>query len=414
MRLTLTRWSLASSYIRAMRVLMATRGSSGHIGPLAPFGHACMRAGHEVLVSAQRQHQGNVERAGLACAPVDDPPDHEWKPLLGQFAQMDVASAHELVVAEFFAGIDVRAALPGLGATVESWRPDVMVRESWEFASTLVAEQHGIPLARVGLGTAAVEAESIDLAATALDGFRADLGLPPDPAGDRLRDSPYLTMVPEPLEDPAVSAPVHTHRFRALAPEAAPSLTDWWPGNDDPLVYLSLGSVAAQPHLPYFPALYRATIEALAPLPVRVLVTVGNDGDPRELDPLPANAHVESWVPQEVVAAGAAAIVCHGGYGSTLGALAYGVPLVVLPLFSADQWANAEAVDRAGAGIALGGEGTGRRVFDLPDADAIGRLPGAVQRLLADAGYRTQARGIAEAIRALPLVDGAVDVLSAS
>ena len=307
-----------------MRVLMATRGSSGHIGPLAPFGHACMRAGHEVLVSAQRQHQGNVERAGLACAPVDDPPDHEWKPLLGQFAQMDMASAHELVVAEFFASIDVRAALPGLRATVESWRPDVMVRESWEFASTLVAEQHGIPLVRVGLGTAGVEAESIDLAAAALDRFRADLGMPPDPAGDRLRDSPYLTMVPEPLEDPAVPAPTLTHRFRAPAPEAVPSLTDWWPGNDDPLVYMSFGSVAAQPHLPYFPALYRAAIEALAQLPVRALVTVGNDGDPHELDPLPANVHVESWVPQGVAAARSAAIVCHGGYGSTLGALAPG------------------------------------------------------------------------------------------
>ena len=287
-----------------------------------------------------------------------------------------------------------------------------MVRESWEFASTLVAEQHGIPLARVGLGTAAVEAESIALAAAALDGFRAELGLPPDPAGDRLRDDP----VPDDGARAAGGPAVPRLRLRTASvpwhPRPGRSLTDWWPGNDDPLVYLSFGSVTAQPHLPYFPALYRAAIEALAPLPVRVLVTVGNDRDPHELDPLPANAHVESWVPQEVVAAHAAAIVCHGGYGSTLGALAYGVPLVVLPLFSADQWANAEAVDRAGAGIALGGERTERRVFDLPDADTIGRLPGAVQRLLADAGYRRQARGIAEAIRALPPVDGAVDVLS--
>jgi UDP:flavonoid glycosyltransferase YjiC (YdhE family) len=46
-------------------------------------------------------------------------------------------------------------------------------------------------------------------------------------------------------------------------------------------------------------------------------------------------------------------IVCRGGYGSTLGALRHGVPLVVMPLFSADQWVNAAAVARAGAGIAL-------------------------------------------------------------
>ena len=36
-----------------MRVLLTTRGSSGHVTPLAPFGHALLRAGHEVLVAAQ-------------------------------------------------------------------------------------------------------------------------------------------------------------------------------------------------------------------------------------------------------------------------------------------------------------------------------------------------------------------------
>ena len=48
-----------------MRVLFTTRGSSGHVGPLAPFAQACLRARHDVLVSAQRQFGGNVERLGL-------------------------------------------------------------------------------------------------------------------------------------------------------------------------------------------------------------------------------------------------------------------------------------------------------------------------------------------------------------
>ena len=53
-------------------------------------------------------------------------------------------------------------------------------------------------------------------------------------------------------------------------------LPDWRLGNDDPLVYLSFGSIAGQPHLPFFPALYRAAIDALAPLRDRILVTVGS------------------------------------------------------------------------------------------------------------------------------------------
>jgi UDP:flavonoid glycosyltransferase YjiC (YdhE family) len=319
---------------------MTTRGSSGHVLPLAPFGHACLRAGHEVLVAAQRQHQGNVERAGLAFSPVDDPPEHEWKPLLGSFGQLSIQAANELMVGEFFARIDTRAALPGLLAIVEEWQPDVIVRESWEFASILVAELYGIPLVRVGLGLGAVEEASIRVAATALGEQRAAVGLPLDPAADRLRDTPYFTMVPAPLEDPAVPAPARAHRFAHGAPAgptAIPPLADWWPTGDDPLVYLTFGSVTAGRHLPYFPALYRAAIEALAPLRARILVTIGNDRELDELGPLPPNVHAERWVAQDVLAPHVAAIVCHGGYGSTLGALRHGVPLVVLPLFSFDQ-----------------------------------------------------------------------------
>ena len=129
---------------------------------------------------------------------------------------------------------------------------------------------------------------------------------------------------------------------------------------------MTFGSVTAGAHLPYFPALYRSAIDALAPLPVRVLLTIGDRRDHDELGPLPPNVHVEEWVAQEAVAPHAAAIVGHGGHGTTLGALAHGVPLVVVPLFSVDQWANAAAVARTGAGVALDAEPATRRVLGLP------------------------------------------------
>ena len=189
-------------------------------------------------------------------------------------------------------------------------------------------------------------------------------------------------------------------------------MPDWWPRNEDPLVYVTFGSVTAAEHLPYFPDLYRAAIDALAPLPTRLLVTIGDVRDPDELAPVPSNVHVERWVPHDAVALQAAAIVCHGGYGSTLGALAHGAPLVVLPLFSADQWANASAVARAGAGVALDAERSTRRSLGLPGDGTIGELAPAVERLLGDPGYRHEARRIADEMRALPGVDAAVDVLA--
>jgi UDP:flavonoid glycosyltransferase YjiC (YdhE family) len=392
-----------------MRILMTTRGSAGHLLPLAPIADACARAGHEVLVAAQRQHQANVERAGLAFSPVGDPPEDEWMPLMGQFADLDFDAANALMIGSFFAGIDTRAALDDLLGIVDTWNPDIIVRESWEFASTIAAELRGIPLARVGLALMSVEELSIRLAAPAVDEIRAHRGLPADPSGDRLRDAPYLTLMPEQLDVPAGAIAPAVHRFRTAPGEAAPPLGDWWPGNVDPLVYVTFGSVAAGAHLPYFPAFYQAAIDALASLPARVLVTTG-DGDPEALRPWPPNVHVERWVPQDAVAPHAAAIVCHGGYGSTLGALVHGVPLVVMPLFSSDQWANADAVGRAGAGIALTGERT-RRVMAAPGPDTLDELATAVSRVLTDRAYRSAAESIAAAVRALPDVEASADVL---
>jgi UDP:flavonoid glycosyltransferase YjiC (YdhE family) len=104
-------------------------------------------------------------------------------------------------------------------------------------------------------------------------------------------------------------------------------------------------------------------------------------------------------------------IVCHGGFGSTLGSLAHGAPLVILPLFSGDQWANGEAVVRAGAGVMVADDRTVRNVLDLPAPETLGQLTGAVTSVLNDPSYRREAGRIAEAMRVLPPVDESVRLL---
>jgi UDP:flavonoid glycosyltransferase YjiC (YdhE family) len=209
-----------------MRVLFTTRGSAGHLGPLVPYAAACRSAGHDVLVAAQDRFEANVARTGLPFAPLGAPPDEEWMPLLPEFAQMRLDEGHDRMVSEFFGTLDVRAMLPGLRALVREWRPDLIVRESWEYTSPLVAEEHGIPIARIGLGVAAVEEVS-------------------DRAAGRVGTEPYLTSIPPALEDPSVPLPRSTLRFRG--DEAPPSAL----GEGEPLVYVSFGSVTAGGHLPF-------------------------------------------------------------------------------------------------------------------------------------------------------------------
>ena len=219
-------------------------------------------------------------------------------------------------------------------------------------------------------------------------------------------------MVPEALEPPGFEPGGETHRFRFAAAEAPEPLPDWWPGNSDPLVYLTFGSVAAGAHLPFYPRLFRAAIDELAPLPVRLLVTVGDaDRDAGELGELPANVHVETWVDHDAAAAAADVVVCHGGFGSTLGTLAHGTPLVVVPVFSTDQWANGEAAVRAGAGEMLADDPSSRGALALPSAEVIGGLAGAVERAL-DGSHRDRAEAVADAMRSLPEVDAAAELLA--
>lgn len=396
-----------------MRILFTTRGSAGHAGPLAPFAHAARRAGHDVLVATQPRHVPNIERLGLPYAATADPSERDAGALMAQLPSVSFDGANALMIGDFFARIDTEAALDPLRALVRRWRPDVIVRETWEYASVLVAEQLGIPVVRVALGLLEVEELSIGLAAPALDGLRASLGLSPDPSGDRLRQSPYLTMMPAALEDPATPAPAELHRFREDPPAVRSPLPAWWPGDDGPLVYVTYGSVTAGPQLPFFPSLYRGTIDALSSLPARVLMTVGEGRALADLGPLPANVHVEHWVPQDDVLAHASVVVGHGGHGTTLGTLRHGVPQVVLPLFSVDQWANAGAVARAGAGIAVGSRRAGRRLLEIPSFDEdLTDVARAVTRLLGDAPERRGVQGLSGEMRVLPRVDAAVGLLA--
>jgi hypothetical protein len=72
-------------------------------------------------------------------------------------------------------------------------------------------------------------------------------------------------------------------------------------------------------------------------------MTVGDAADEAELGSLPANVSAKRWIPQAAILAKASAMVGHGGFGTTTGALLAGVPQVVVPLF-ADQPYNAARV----------------------------------------------------------------------
>ena len=380
-----------------MRALFSSTRGAGHFNPLVPFARAFERAGHEVLFAGPPDLTGPVESAGFEFCRFDPPPEDELGAIWGRVPDLPPEEANEVVVGEIFGRLNTTAALPRLRAVFEEWRPDVVVRDPNEYGAALAAELGGIAHARVAIGLASTEELALGIAAGAIDAIRRAEGLPPDPDADRLRSSPYLSVFPATLDE---GAQPDTHRFHDPAWDApAAELPDWWPGREDePLVYVTFGSVAGS----FAQALpvYGLALRAVAGLPVRVLLTVGRDLDLEALPAAPDNVRVERWVPQQDVLGHAAAAVVHGGSGSTLGAIAAGVPLVVAPLF-ADQPQNARRVAEVGAGLAV--EPTRENPAATTEP-----LRYAIESVLGQPSYGERARALADELRAEPPVDQAV------
>jgi UDP:flavonoid glycosyltransferase YjiC (YdhE family) len=133
-------------------------------------------------------------------------------------------------------------------------------------------------------------------------------------------------------------------------------------------------------------------------------LTVGREVDPDRLGAVPENTRVEQWVAQTDVFAQAALVVCHGGSGTTFGALAAGVPLVVCPLF-ADQPRNGRLVEAAGAGLQVTApSGFAGVVRALGPAD-VTPLRAAVERVLIDPTCRDAAVRVALEMATAPTLE---------
>lgn len=148
------------------------------------------------------------------------------------------------------------------------------------------------------------------------------------------------------------------------------------PPGDEPLVYVSLGTVVNDR-----PEFFRAAFAALESLPVRGVVSTGGGLEPEALGPAPKNVQVHKFVPQIKVLQKASAFVTHGGMNSVHESLNYGVPMVVVPQ-QLEQALNGRIVRRRGAGIDLN-----------PNRITAESLRGAIGKVLNNSSY---ARGAAE------------------
>lgn len=131
-----------------------------------------------------------------------------------------------------------------------------------------------------------------------------------------------------------------------------------------------------------------------------MLATVGGHRDPRTFGPQRPGIVIEQFIPQTAVLPHAAAVVSHGGSGTVLATLGFGLPQLCLP-YSADQPINARAVAGAGAGLALDVAGLNHAA-----------VAEALTTLLSEPSFTDRARELAAEIAAMPSPDDVATVLS--
>jgi UDP:flavonoid glycosyltransferase YjiC (YdhE family) len=369
-------------------------GGAGHYEPLVPIARAVRAAGHAIGFACRPSMTARVVADGFDAVRVG--PDVEDLRAIAPLAPLDPAR-EERVLREGFA---FRTALRRAKDIVDlcgGFRPDVVVSDEVDYGAIVAAERLGLLHASVVV-LAAGSFGRRDLLVEPLNEVRAEHGLGPDPDLEML--SRYLVLAPLPpsFRDPAHPLPPTAHPIRPAAleppgPERRPSWLDDLDGR--PTVYFTLGTIFNMESGDLFPRV----LAGLAGLAVNVVATVGPQLDPGGFADVAGGARVERFVPQSMVLPRCDLVVSHGGSGSVMGALCYGLPSVLLPM-GADQSHNGVRCEQLGVA----------RVLDAARAS-----PAAVRRAVAevfsDRGFRQRAEGLRAEIEALPGSASAVALL---
>ena len=369
-----------------MRVLVSSSPGVGHLLPLLPVARAAAEHGHDVRVGVGASLAPIVERAGLSHVALGPPSLDVVRPLIPGFAAANRSEWPVLMLRHAFGGIVAAGIADAVAELAKDWRPDVIVHEDLELGSWIAAEPRGIP--HVTIQATAWRPKQRGLVVDGLNEIRRRHGLPIDPELTGRDGRLWFTTRPPALRDPGQPMPEPLGELRPAPDDTvggdAVELPPWLvTPTDRPRIAVTLGTVNS-----HRVDLFRPILEALAELDVDAVVGLG--ADPSTLGHAPANVRVERYVPMSKLLPRSALAIHHAGAGTTLAALAAGIPSVLLPI-AADQFENATAVERTGAGVALG--------TDALEADDVAT---AVARILDDRSFVERAQSIHEEIEAMP------------
>ncbi len=399
-----------------MRVFQTLIAFSGNAPPQLALTRELVERGHEVRVLAHSAARERIERTGAEFVPIRswlpnlDITRPETDPIRDWEARTPLGAAKRMRDAPI---APLRDAVREDVERLKDWSPDVVVFDWLLIAAPIAAEHLGIPAValvhcpypfpvrgapplfsglkpmagQLGAGRDrllnAMTSRFMRAGLPMLNEVRSEYGLTPlNDWNDEVRSvrAIYVMTAPELDFSSKAQLPANVHY---VGPAFEPFQKDWespWPEeNTDPLVLLSFSTSYMDQG-----ALAQRTLDAVAGLPVRALLTAGPALDASRLR-IPANARSVAFVPHRSVLPHASLMVTHAGWQTVNAALADGVPLVCVP-DARDQPDNAARVLFVKAGV------------KVSKKSSPGKLRGVISSALEDRSIKQGARAMADAL----------------
>ncbi len=394
-----------------MKVLMTTQPGLGHLHPMLPLARALEEAGHTVAFACAASFIARVEAAGFSAfaAGVD------W--LESQVEQTFpearglAPDARSRLISDIFLDDAAHQMAYDLLELAPGWQPDLIVREHFEYGGCVAAEALSLPHAAVGIEFFIPQHLSKLGMEPRLAYLRSAYGLPPYPALEMLTRYLHLSYLPPSYQFPDFSVPATAHPVRPIffAEGGTAALPEWVADLPErPTVYVTLGTVFNRAV-----EIFGKILAGLASLPINVIVTVGQGLDPQRWGPLPEQVHVERYIPQAALLPHCDAVITHGGFNTTLAALAQGLPVVVIPISAHHPLHARRCLDLGVGRVLLREPGLFPEHFrpgEVPVLTAESVLE-AVAAVLEAPEYRAGARRLAGEMAGLPGPEVAVALL---
>lgn len=347
------------------RFLIGTIPVAGHVAPALPIAQELLKQGHEVWWYTGSLFRTRVETSGAHFVPITTGVDLSDPKTIPPSWTKERQALKGLAQLKF----DLKRAfietapnqVKDLTQILNQFAADVILADSFFLGASWMYELGGPLWAEFGVG--AISFPSRDTApfglglppnksawgrwrnqalhyllgqivlrdvVVALDHERQRLGLPP--RGETVFDllSPLLYLagtIPE-FEYPRSDLPPQVHflgpLLSSLLTEFAPP--SWWRDLETAslVVHVTQGTVATQAQDLIIP-----TLKALAKEKCLVVATTGNQ--PVEivnLDPIPANARVETFLSYDHLLPHVDIMITNGGFNGVLMALSQGIPLI--------------------------------------------------------------------------------------